>query len=66
LPRKDEKPIIYPHASKTRRSKRMRKTYQPSKVKHANMAGFRARMDNHNGRKVLARRRAKGRAKIAD
>jgi len=45
---------------------RMKKTYQPSKVKHANKAGFRAKMADHSGRKVLARRRAKGRAKIAD
>jgi large subunit ribosomal protein L34 len=44
----------------------MKKTYQPSKVKHAHMAGFRARMANHNGRKVLANRRSKGRAKVAD
>jgi large subunit ribosomal protein L34 len=44
----------------------MKKTYQPSKVKHANKAGFRAKMASAGGRKVLARRRAKGRAKIAD
>jgi large subunit ribosomal protein L34 len=42
----------------------MKRTYQPSKRKHAKVHGFRARNATSKGKLVLKRRRQKGREKL--